>query len=111
MPVEVVLDIYSGRTNPAWTLNRREITGLGQRLRNLHQETSSLPQPPALGYRGFHLRTSQEKMSSLIIVFNDIVQTESGNFLDPARNLERWLISLARDHVDAASFSYLNTFD
>jgi len=109
MSVEVVLDIYSGRKNPAWSLDRQEINELGQQLGRLHKQTNELPQPPALGYRGFRIHAVHEKMPSHITVFDGIVQTESGNFHDRAHEFERWLIRQSRGHVDASTYSYLES--
>lgn len=109
MPVEVVLDIYSGRENPKWHLDRQAVAKLEQLWRSLQEKTNELPQPPALGYRGFHLHAVKEKLPSRITVFQGIVQTESGNYRDPGRRLETWLIHEARGIVDAPTYSYLES--
>jgi hypothetical protein len=109
MSVEVVLDIYSGRENPRWHLDRAGITRLEQLLHTVQKKTNELPQPPALGYRGFHLQAVQEKLPAHITVFDGVVQTESGNFRDPARRLEKWLVEEARHVVDANTYSYLKS--
>jgi len=110
MGVEVILDIYSGRENPKWTLDGPAIVELGQLLGSIWaKKTEQLPQPPALGYRGFHLRSFQEPMPSHITVFQGTVLTESGNFQDSGRKIERWLTGHARSFVDADTYKYLES--
>jgi hypothetical protein len=109
MPVEVVLDIYSGRENPKWHLDRAGVAELERLFGHLQERTNELPQPPALGYRGFHLHAVNEKLPARITVFQGIVQTEKGNFHDPGRELETWLIHKSRAVVDPPTYSYLES--
>jgi hypothetical protein len=110
MGVEVILDIYSGRENPKWALERPAIVELGQLLGGLRKENAGqLPQPPALGYRGFHLRTFQEPMPRHITVFMGTVITESGIFQDSGQKIEKWLATHSRKFVDPETYQYLES--
>jgi hypothetical protein len=110
MGVEVILDIYSGRENPKWSLEKPAIVELGQLLGAIEaKKNAQLPQPPALGYRGFHLRTFQERLPSHITVFMGAVVTESGNFQDLGRKIEQWLVGHSRKFVDNETYKYLES--
>lgn len=109
MPVEVVLDLYSGRENPKWQMARADISELEQLFGRLQEKTNELPQPPALGYRGFHLHSVGEKLPGRMTIFQGIVQTESGNFRDSGRHIEKWMIHKSRSVVDAATYRYLES--
>ena len=108
MAVEVILDIYSGRENPRWRIAPPEILKLQQKLNGIwKKKTNHLPDPPGLGYRGFHLSATEENMPKHMTVFESVVQTESGNFQDPDRGIEKWLIQQSKGHADKATYDYL----
>ena len=109
MSVEVLLDIYSGRPNPKWRLDPEAAAELGRLFGQAKEKTNDLPQPPALGYRGFHLSATGEAIPSHCTVFEGIVQTESGNVRDKGRVIEKWLIRHSKAHVELATYQYLET--
>jgi hypothetical protein len=52
--IEVMLDVYSGRPNPTWTLTAREVEELKRLLEASRGERREEgPQSPYLGYTGF----------------------------------------------------------
>lgn len=110
MSVELTLDVYSGRENPKCKLNDAEVQELGQQLRQIqNSKTNRLPNPPALGYRGLHLHATEKGLPSRMTVFDGIVQTESGNFQDSERKIEKWLVQKCRHVVDEPTYSYLQS--
>ena len=52
MKVSIELDVFSGRPNPAWALEKEEAKHLNDLLQNLPVEQSPVP-ADGLGYRGF----------------------------------------------------------
>jgi len=53
----VHLDVYSGRTNPMWTLTPQQSARVRELLVGLPLSTNGMQPPPALGYRGFIVET------------------------------------------------------
>jgi hypothetical protein len=92
MPVEVELDVFSGRPNPKWTLEPRLEAELRDKLNSLPSDPRGhFPEPPGLGYRGFFLKAGNES----IRVFGGAVKTGDEIKKDPARALEKWLMETA----------------
>jgi len=92
MPVEVELDIFSGRPNPKWTLEPRLEAELCDKLDSLLSDTrGSFPEPPGLGYRGFLIGME----TGTIRVYRGTVQIGDEVKEDPARALEKWLLETA----------------
>lgn len=56
MQVDVELDIFSGRPNPAWTLTSSDAQFVADALSSAEAAGSSSPEPHHLGYRGFIVR-------------------------------------------------------
>jgi hypothetical protein len=50
--MDVDVDLFSGRSNPRWTLGREEAIALADRLRDLPLRGHKT-EPPGLGYCGF----------------------------------------------------------
>ena len=51
-PVEVVLDAFSGRENPKWSLDEEQKKGFGDKFDELMRRDSIVPIHDGLGYRG-----------------------------------------------------------
>lgn len=90
-PVTVEVDVFSGRTNPSWSLDGGEAAELAARLSGL----PASPRPFAevgLGYRGFvvHGRAAGE-----VRVHRGVVRVGGRDYED-ARGLEGWLAERAR---------------
>ena len=96
MPIEVELDIFSGRPNPKWKLSPRLESELFEQMDALAPDPrGSFPQPPGLGYRGFLLRKENETREHDTRVYGGAVTTAEGVKKDPARRLEKWLLKTA----------------
>jgi hypothetical protein len=99
MPVEIEVDLYSGRPNPRVTLTPAAEAALRQRLAGLPVAPAGTAGPQdGLGYRG--LRIVGYAGISEIIVSAGVVELrdQAGRLAlheDPGRGLERWLIKEA----------------
>jgi len=89
--MRVEIDLFSGRPNPAWTLDGGEAHGLRAILADLSQTSRRPPEPPGLGYRGFQVTDGAHTYR----VYREWVQADSQTLADPDRTAERWLV----DHV------------
>lgn len=100
--VEVELDIFSGRPNPAWRLSQTEVAGFLGRLAALAEAAPNEPEMP-LGYRGFVVRLMQGRDASDLRVRNGIVRlARAGRVVwygDPGRAMERSLLESGRAHL------------
>ena len=100
---EVELDIFSGMPNPTWTLTNAEGDSFLKQLASLPR-TSPRVFSGNLGYRGFIVQCTQGANTKLIRVQNGTVHSLQGvtdvYALDENRQLERWLISTGRPHLE-----------
>ena len=103
MPVEVELDIFSGLPNPTWVLNQEQEAELLSRLHALQPTPEKyIPEPPPLGYRGFIvLSPAGPNSSEPVKVYGGVVQRAGGEYRDPRRALEKWLLGTARSAIEA----------
>jgi hypothetical protein len=106
--VEVVLDVYSGRPNPSWTLSAKQIQSLVKLLgKDYRKMTLVRPRtPPGLGYRGFMI-INQSKEKSLppeLHVYKGVISFKITNTrnklakvqaIEDQNRLEAWLLNLA----------------
>src|ERR1700733_15344420 len=97
---EIVLDVYSGRSNPTWTLSGSHSSELEKRLRHLNEASRSQEsKPPDLGYRG--LRVTRKGAGGTVAweapyeVYGAFVKHGDLLFTDERRSLERWLLMSA----------------
>lgn len=95
MKINVELDVFSGRPNPSWVLEKEQAEQLNKLLQNLPISPKSIP-INELGYRGF-IVTINEKETFRIhaaIVFRE---TEPTQILVDKNNVERLLIKMASE--------------
>ena len=94
MMVDVTLDLFSGRVNPAWSLSAAE----EQEWRRLWEALSipaAPPSLPALGYRGCVVRHDPGEAR----VFHGVVTALDATWLDRDRHIERWLLEIGERHL------------
>lgn len=105
-PMEVELDIWSGRPNPTWTLTPEEEAELAKLLQGL-KGIEKTAEPPGLGYRGFVLSSPGRRLR---VYRGTLALTEVGEggedgathvFAD-SNGLESWLADLAARHGHGA---------
>jgi hypothetical protein len=98
--VEVMLDIFSGRPNPRWTLSDQQVNDLQARLRALPESTPVMP--PGLGYRGFIVTNpaNDPRLPGRIGAFASVITStnaQATSYYRDANNIEEWLIGQARE--------------
>ena len=98
-PAQVMLDIFSGRPNPTWSLSPQDTRALAAMI-------ARQPVAPArelsgrLGYRGFVVTLPEAAGGSARVTVQDAFvryeSQEANRFLaDSGRQVERWLIESA----------------
>ncbi len=97
--IEAILDIFSGRPNPRWTLSDEQVNDLQARLRTLPE--ASPVAPPGLGYRGFLVTnpSNDDRLPGQLRAFASVVAittAQATNYYQDANNIEEWLIEQAR---------------
>lgn len=99
--LEVVLNIYSGRPNPVWTLTDTQERSFLAQLNQISKTTLQKPSGvlPRLGYRGFLVsRPATSPQGPLSLWVQDQIvdygQTDPNRIADN-RDLERWLLETA----------------
>ena len=99
LKIEGMIDIFSGRPNPKWSLANEQVDELKTKLGNLPMAKPVMP--PGLGYRGV-LVTNLSKDQSIpdqIKVYNSILTiVDSGrtSYYEDVNNIEEWLLEQAR---------------
>ena len=86
--MDVELDIFSGRPNPAWPLDEAAAGELRRRLAALSPSPAGAPEPPGLGYRGFVCTGSGEAWRA----FKGSVTHGGAVLADPGMTIERYLL-------------------
>lgn len=98
--IEVLLDIFSGRPNPRWTLSDEQVNDLQTRLRTLPEAKPTTL--PGLGYRGFIVTNpgNDPRLPSRIAAYSSVVSIttdQATRYYQDVNNIEGWLISQARE--------------
>jgi hypothetical protein len=93
-PMEIELDVFSGRPNPTWVVSPELAASVSRALSSL-PAAPARPEPGHLGYRGFIIR--QSELSARVFDGHVIVTTNGTprTFADSA-GLEQQLIDDAR---------------
>jgi hypothetical protein len=92
----VVIEIYSGRPDPMWTLGPHQMVELRRRLTELKPSGDrALPPEPGLGYRGLHVSIADGDHGHVVQVRSGKVAYGGRILRDDGRALERWLLSTA----------------
>lgn len=85
----VELDIFSGRANPRFELDRQDRAALGALEAGLASAGRAPPEPPGLGYRGF-LYPSEAGAEHR--AWHGHVWTPAAVLADPTFSVERFLL-------------------
>jgi hypothetical protein len=105
---QVEIDITSGLPSPKWELAPPEIEVLEQTLLAL-PAASPTPFFDGLGYRGFVITISSPERR-IRVQDGHVLVEEAGvaaTFVDSNNQLEKWLLSLSKSHVEPQLFAYL----
>lgn len=98
--VEVVLGLYSGVPDPAWTLTTQQANEFAAALAALTRVDESAP-AGGLGYHGFTIVTPD---GTLVAYAGKVLSADSDPSYvldDPDHTIERLLLDTARPHVSA----------
>jgi len=98
----VMLDVFSGRPSPSWSLTAAQTEELVRLLDSLptEQGKGGATQTPGLGYRGFTI----QGRGTWIAAFRGRVSVQSEeaerSLSDPERKVERWLLGTGEPHLE-----------
>ena len=100
MSMVVMLDIFSGRPNPRWTISLAQEMEFG-RLVAAAPLDAITAQPEPLGYRGFvvTLDAETEQARTITVGLGRIVEG-AVTHRDDGRLTERWLLTSGTGHLD-----------
>ena len=101
MSMRVVLDVFSGRPNPSWSLTSEQQRELTERLEDL-DPCAEQPEPPGLGYRGFELSApaaADGGQVRLRVFERTVVRVEGDRTTcyHDDKGIEEWLIEQAHE--------------
>lgn len=107
MAIEVELDIFSGRRNPTWVLEREQEAEFLTLLKIIQsrpaESAQTAPKAPPLGYRGFNIRSAgHQELPELLKVYGGAVCQDDKTYPDVDRELEKWLLGAASPFVSDA---------
>ena len=112
--MQVEIDLFSGRPNPAWELTKTEVSELMARLATL-PTGSPVVIPEVLGYRGLHIGSLPDRQdknkplpANMIINIHVVGCTVNAvryngtvlHLADNGHSLECWLLTIAKGRVD-----------
>jgi len=102
--VSVVLGLYSGRSDPEWTLTAEQAATVGGLLAAL-PDSSGTPPVGGLGYHGFTILLP----GGALVAFRGVVAPPGDGQrtvkVDPNQTIERYLLETSRPHVTAGEFA------
>jgi hypothetical protein len=113
--MQVEVDVFSGRPNPQWNLTSQEADEFVALFRTLPQQPKAGTVSEGLGYRGLIVTKPGESIEGYneILISNQIVvarqNSQSKQFVDRDRRLERWLFQTGVDQLDPTLYQQLST--
>jgi hypothetical protein len=105
--VTVMLDAFSGVSNPTWSLSEKDAAVLQDSVNRIVQlQSVAAPTIPGLGYRGLVIQglDVQGKATEIRIFRSWVIvggQTEPRAFQDKDNSVELWLVEIGRAQVPA----------
>jgi hypothetical protein len=106
VPMQVELDVFSGRPNPYWNLTPQEANEFISLLQALPQTQAQGAVKEGLGYRGLIVTDPDQTIAGYdqIVISNGVVvarrDSQLRQFPDKERRLERWLFQTGRGRLD-----------
>lgn len=113
-PIQVKVDVYSGRPNPRWNLSTQQAEEFIRKIRALPKRERDGALNDGLGYRGLKVTGSElhQEGYNEIVISNRIValleENRSRQFTDQNRALERWLLQTGKGKIEAKLYEYLS---
>lgn len=94
---QVTLSIFSGRTDPTWTLSAAQAKEFNEILAGLPSQ-AKVEMFEGLGYRGFGVKTA----GNLYQVHSGVVRAGDGNYyIDTGKKLEQFLLGTSQKTLEA----------
>lgn len=112
--MQVEVDVYSGRPNPRWDLSPQQAEEFLKMVRSLPKGERDTALDEGLGYRGLNVtgdKLKQEGYDKLVIGKGIVVAqegSESQQFTDKDRALERWLLQTGKGQLEDELYEYLS---
>jgi hypothetical protein len=113
-PVQVVVDVFSGRPNPRWDLSAPQVGEFLKNIRALPHKECAGELKDGLGYRGLKVTGSELSREGYneIVISNGIVEvreeSRAQQFADRNRALERWLLQTGKGKIEDKLYEYLS---
>lgn len=112
--VEVEVDLYSGRKNPAWKLGGTDAAQFLNLVAALPYNSTITPAvPDGLGYRGLRVAVNSKGVAQRFVIADGNViaeftkTTDRRNLRDPDRALEKWLLKTGKEQLGVELLEYL----
>jgi hypothetical protein len=108
----VTLDLYSGRSNPTWSLSGAVVTELLRRLQSLEASEVGPSRFDGLGYRVVRAELRGEaKTEALVSASRGVVTVEQAGerfrFADTGRQFELWLVNTGTGEIPPEVLQYV----
>ncbi len=101
MSFEIELDIFSGRPNPRWILNKGVEEQFLSYLGSLPiAAESQVDHPTALGYRGLVVRSQDHPESLRLTIYKGIVESDKEILIDKNHKIEKLLLESSEGVID-----------
>ena len=113
-PMQVEVDVYSGRPNPRWDLSPRQAEELREMVRKLPGREGESFRADNLGYRGLIVRaggSGEGDYDELVIGSGVVVARGRGGareFTDAGRATERWVLKTGEGRLEGDLYEYLS---
>lgn len=113
-PVQVEVDVYSGRPNPRWELSTEQAEEFLKMVRALPKREGDSAIAEGLGYRGLKVtwsRLSQDSDTEIMLSRGIVLikeESRSQQFADKDRALERWLLHTGKGKLEDKLYEYLS---
>ncbi|MEM8529261.1 MAG: hypothetical protein AAGF95_00370 [Chloroflexota bacterium] len=107
----VVVDVFSGRTNPSWSLSDQETVTLTTMLEGLEEVEVAHSPAGQLGFRQFvvMLASPTADASAMVSVYDTTVEVDHGDavkyYTDTDGQVSRWLLESSKSHLDDELFA------
>ena len=111
--MQVEVDAFSGRPNPHWNLTPQEADEFVKLFQSLPQHKGEGSVKEGLGYRGLIVTKPGENIQGYneILISQGLVvarrNSQSKQFTDKGRGLERWLFQTGRGRLDETLYQQI----
>jgi hypothetical protein len=105
-PMQVELDVFSGRPNPVWSLTNEQAKEFLAHFKGLKSTNSKRAPYNGLGYRGFKVTGFQDYDE--LAIWDKTVEARRGDkrnqWVDEHAALQKFLLKTSKSHIDEALY-------